>query len=188
MKSQKGEPVAAANAVSPSTEFLTHAFGEHHRRLLVAAYRITGSVADAEDVTQAIFLRLASIDRPVENLGSYLYRAAINGALDLLRRRKTAATEPLDQLSAFALTSPVRSPEAAFSSKELGDLLRVAISELAPVAAEMFTMRYIEELGNREIAALMGTSQAVVAVTLFHARKTLKRRLIELDGKINEDK
>ena len=45
----------------------------------------------------------------------------------------------------------------------------------------MFTLRYIEELGNREIAALMGTSQAVVAVTLHNARTRLRKRLTELN-------
>ena len=45
----------------------------------------------------------------------------------------------------------------------------------------MFTMRYIEELGNREIAALMGTSQAVVAVTLHQTRSKLKKRLIAFE-------
>jgi RNA polymerase sigma-70 factor (ECF subfamily) len=45
----------------------------------------------------------------------------------------------------------------------------------------MFTLRYVEELGNREIAALMGTSQAVVAVTLHQSRSKLKKRLTELE-------
>jgi RNA polymerase sigma-70 factor (ECF subfamily) len=45
----------------------------------------------------------------------------------------------------------------------------------------MFTLRYLEELGNREIATLMGTSQAVVAVTLHHARSRLKKRLTEFE-------
>jgi len=69
------------------------------------------------------------------------------------------------------------SPERETSSRELGDLLRTAVGELAPRAAEMFILRYVEELGNREIASMMGTSQAVVAVTLHHARFKLKRRL-----------
>jgi RNA polymerase sigma-70 factor (ECF subfamily) len=55
----------------------------------------------------------------------------------------------------------------------------MAIAELPARAAEMFTLRYVEELGNREIAALIGTSQAVVAVTLFNARAKLKKRLRE---------
>jgi DNA-directed RNA polymerase specialized sigma24 family protein len=42
-------------------------------------------------------------------------------------------------------------------------------------------LRYVEELGNREIGTILGTSQAVVAVTLFNARSRLKKRLIELE-------
>jgi RNA polymerase sigma factor (sigma-70 family) len=62
----------------------------------------------------------------------------------------------------------------------LGLLLRQAIGELAPRAAEMFALRYLEELGNREVAKLMGTSAAVVAVTLHQSKSKLKKRLIEL--------
>jgi RNA polymerase sigma-70 factor (ECF subfamily) len=181
MKSPEGEPVAAASAIMPVTEGLSQLFGEHHRRVLAAAYRITGSMADAEDVAQAVFLRLSSANGPLTNAGSYLYRAAINGALDLLRRRKTAATEPLEGAAYVASTGAGSSPEAEASSRELGNLLRLAIGELPPRAAEMFTLRYLEDLGNREIAALMGTSQAVVAVTLHHARSRLKKRLTQLE-------
>ena len=57
----EGDPVAVASAIFPlaqDREQLSRLFGEHHRRVLTAAYRITGSMADAEDVTQAVFLRL----------------------------------------------------------------------------------------------------------------------------------
>jgi RNA polymerase sigma-70 factor (ECF subfamily) len=185
MNSEKGEPVAVGSATMPFTENreqLSHLFREHYRRVLTAAYRITGSMADAEDVAQAVFLRMADVHGPpVTNAGSYLYRAAINGALDLLRRRKAAPTEPLEDAAGISSVGPGSSPEAEASSRELGGWLRIAISKLAPRAAEMFTLRYLEELGNREIAVLMGTSQAVVAVTLHHARCRLKKRLRELD-------
>jgi RNA polymerase sigma factor (sigma-70 family) len=186
MNNQEGEPLAAASVTIPSTESISQLFVEHYRRVLLAANRITGSMADAEDIAQGVFLRLASAERPIDNVGSYLYRAAINGALDLLRRRKTTPTEPLDQGAHIASASPGSSPESEFSSRQLGDALRIAISELAPRAAEMFALRYLEEVGNREIAALMGTSNAVVAVTLHNARARLKKRLTEMDGKINE--
>ncbi|MGD0629876.1 MAG: RNA polymerase sigma factor [Terracidiphilus sp.] len=177
--------MAAASAIMPVTEGLSQLFGEHHRRVLAAAYRITGSMADAEDVAQAVFLRLSSAGAPMTNAGSYLYRAAINGALDLLRRRKIASTEPLEGAAYIASTGPGSSPEAEASSRELGDLLRIAIGELPPRAAEMFTLRYLEDMGNREIASLMSTSQAVVAVTLHHARSRLKKRLTQLErGKL----
>jgi len=175
--------VAACTATLPSAG-LSQLFAEHHRRVLTAAYRITGSMADAEDVAQAVFLRLASADRPVTNAGSYLYRAAINGALDLLRQRKASRNEPLENAAHFAAVGLGSSPEAEASSRELGALLRIAIGELPQRAAEMFVLRYVEEHGNREIAALMGTSQAVVAVTLFNARSRLKKRLSEFDRRI----
>src|ERR1700728_3355111 len=183
MNRQKGEPVASAMMPLPATsESLSQLFRGHYRRVLTAAYRITGSMADAEDVAQAVFLRMAGGDTPqVANAGSYLYRAAINGALDLLRRRKAAPASPLEEAAWQASTGQGSSPEAEASGKELGSLLRVAIGELPPRAAEMFTLRYLEELGNREIAALMGTSQAVVAVTLHNARSRLKKRLREMD-------
>jgi RNA polymerase sigma-70 factor (ECF subfamily) len=186
MNEQEGEPMAAASATMPSTTLLAQLFAEHHRRVLVAAYRITGSIADAEDITQGVFLRLATSERPIANAGSYLYRAAINGALDLLRRRNSAATEPLDRAADVASVGPGSSPESEVLSRQLGHTLRIALGELSPRAAEMFVLRYLEEVPNREIAALMGTSQAVVAVTLHTARSRLKKRLTEMDGRINE--
>src|SRR6202453_4314896 len=100
MNSRKGDPLAVGDATMPFTETresLSQLFREHHRRVLTAAYRITGSMADAEDVAQAVFLRMAGNDSAtVTNAGSYLYRAAINGALDLLRRRKAAPASPLE--------------------------------------------------------------------------------------------
>jgi RNA polymerase sigma factor (sigma-70 family) len=180
MNSSEGVPVATCTATLPLTE-LSRLFGEHHRRVLTAAFRITGNMADAEDVAQAVFLRLASADGPVRNAGSYLYRAAINGALDSLRRRKSAQTEPLECAEYVTAAGSGSSPEAEASSRELGAFLRIAIGELPPRAAEMFILRYVEEHGNREIAALMSTSQAVVAVTLFNARSKLKRRLSEFE-------
>lgn len=170
---------SVAEPISTAGEMLARLFEEHHRRVLKAAYRITGSMADAEDVAQSVFLRLATTgEAEVQNAGSYLYRAAINGALDLLRRRKSSAAEPLD--AATEIEERRSRPEAEVSQAELRTWLRKAIAELSPRAAEMFTMRYLEELNNREIARLLGTSQAVVAVTLHHARSTLKQRIRDL--------
>jgi RNA polymerase sigma factor (sigma-70 family) len=184
MKSQESMPMATASPAIPipeTCETLSDLFREHHRRVLIAAYRITGNMADAEDVTQSVFLRLASGDSaPPANAGSYLYRAAINGALDLLRKRKTAALEPLE-LVAGSATGSESSPETDLSAAELRALLRLAMSELTPRAAEIFTLRYLEDFDNGEISALTGSSRALVAVTLYQARSRLKKRLSELD-------
>ena len=189
MNDQERETVSAAAAAIPipqtsdrlSHDQLSQLFADHHRRVLVAAYRVTGSMADAEDVAQTVFMRLGTGESvPPKNAGSYLYRAAVNGALDLLRRRKIAAAEPIDAAESIASTR-LSSPEAQVTQLELAALLRQAIHELPPRAAEMFTLRYIEELGNGEIATLMETSAAVVAVTLHLTRSKLKKRLIALE-------
>jgi RNA polymerase sigma-70 factor (ECF subfamily) len=184
MKSQESGSVSAAAAIIPvgkHNDRLSPLFVAHYRRVLMSAYRIAGNMADAEDVAQGVFLRLGSGEAlSMANAGSYLYRAGINGALDLLRRRKAAGTEPLECAAAMASTEPGASPETTISSRELGRHLRQAIAELAPRAAEMFALRYLEEVENREIAKLMGTSSAVVAVTLHQARSRLKKRLTEL--------
>jgi RNA polymerase sigma-70 factor (ECF subfamily) len=185
MKSQEGVPMGAALAAIPvaeASEGVSRLFREHHRRVLFAAYRITGNMADAEDVAQSVFLRLATGNSLAPaNAGSYLYRAAINGALDLLRGRKAAAFEPLELIAEEAPTPPGSAPDAKMRIKELRAWLRLAISELAPRAAEMFALRYLEELNIQEIAACMNTSRAVVAVTLHQARAKLKKRLSELE-------
>jgi RNA polymerase sigma-70 factor (ECF subfamily) len=184
MNSQKGQPVATASSTMhpvESRQRLSELFGLHYRRVLMAAYRITGSMADAEDVAQGVFLRLTTSDEfAVSNAASYLYRAAINGALDLLRRRTAAASEPLELASGVASQGRGSRPEAEVASSQLVRWLRTALSELSPRAAEMFTLRYVEDLDNREIASLMKTSQAVVAVTLHQARSRLKKRLKEM--------
>src|ERR1700676_2083289 len=124
---------AAAIPISETSDQLSQLFADHHRRVLLAAYRITGSMADAEDVVQTVFMRLGSGEGiPLKNAGSYLYRAAINGALDLLRRRKTAAAEPLDAAAGVVSAGLGGSPERAVSTRELAGLLRKAVSELAP--------------------------------------------------------
>ena len=183
MNDQKGKSVAIASPTMPVVQpRLSDLFGMHHRRVLRAAYRITGSMADAEDVAQSVFLRLASGDQlAMSNAGSYLYRAAINGALDVLRRRNAAASESLDSAAHVAAQGRGSRPEAEAAGSELVQWLRTALGELSPRAAEMFTLRYVEELDNREIAALMNTSQAVVAVTLHQARAKLRKRLKEME-------
>ena len=180
-KGQEGCLAAAIEnlMVTRSASELEAVFRAHHARVLQAAYRVTGSMADAEDVAQSVFLRLARADigsRGITHLESYLQRSAVNAALDLLRARRnrdTVPVEPADTLHA----SSAMSPERALSSSEIREQLGRALGNLHPRVAEMFTLRYLEELDNREIARLMNTSQAVVAVTLFRARAQLKKGL-----------
>lgn len=165
--------------VTQSSADLEDVFRAHQSCVLKAAYRVTGSMADAEDVAQSVFLRLArgTIDHSrISNLQSYLHRSAVNAALDLIRargHREVVSVEAADELQANASLSP----ERAHSSLEIKNWLRGELAQLNPRTAEMFTLRYIEGLDNPEIARMMNTSQAVVAVTLHRTRARLKKSL-----------
>lgn len=151
-------------------------FRAHYASVLQAAFRITGNVPDAEDVAQAVFLRLARGGLgDVRDIGSYIRRAAVNSALDLLRSRGIQAQVPIEDDSIPSHSQS--SPEQAQSSAELRQRLRKAIAKLHPRSAEMFVLRYVEGLDNPEVARIMETSQAVVAVTLHRARARLRKEL-----------
>jgi len=140
------------------------------------AYRITGNAGDAEDALQTVFLRLLRRGRnadPLENLESYLRRAAINAALDVVRARQSDQTVPLpEESSGQALAAPV---QADISGLRQG--LARAMSQLKPRQAEVFALRFLEGLSNREIAQSLGISQVLVAVIVHRTRQQLRREL-----------
>ncbi len=177
---------AMVESATSSAPDLERIFREHHGLVFRAAYRITGNVTDAEDVLQTVFLRLLRRDAeapPVDNMGSFLHRAAVNGALDLMRNRRSIRNVPLDELEPMLAESPHRSPERARSSGEIREWLRTALARLNPRIAEMFTLRFIEGKENPEIARLMNTTPGTVAVTLSRTRDRLEKEFrAELGG------
>jgi len=165
---------------------LEELFQRHHGLVFQAAYRVTGSASDAEDVLQTVFLRLLrrdggadAMDRLQPNPEGYLHRSAVNAALDLVRSRARSRNVPIDEA---LLESVGGGPEAALRSREIRDWLRRAVAGLGGRAAEVFAMRYLEGLSNPQIASLLGTSQAVVAVTLHRTRGRLRKEIRPLLG------
>jgi len=158
---------------------LEEIFLAHKDRVFRAAYRITGNAVDAEDVLQTVFLRLArqGTFSGIDNLPAYLHRSAVNASLDLLRRSKDSRTLSLDdeENHVEAVSANTVQPSA-----EIRDWLRQALARLNSRSAEMFVLRFIEEYSNREIAGLMKTSPAVVAVVLHRTRARLKKEFKEL--------
>lgn len=167
-------------AQDPPSE-LEQLFQRWHGLVLHSALRITGSRADAEDVLQTLFVRLArraDLSELKRDPGAYFYRATVNASLDLLRSRD--ARGALEPIPSDRLVEG--DPERHLTQGELGDALRQQLGALHPTAAEMFILRYVEDLDHRQIARLMETSVAVVAVTLFRARRQLKKGLADYQG------
>ncbi len=151
-------------------------FAAHHERVFRAAYRITGNAEDAEDVLQTVFLRLLRQGwRPdaVSSLPTYLHRAAVNAALDVLRARRTQKQTPLEDVEGVLSQGP---------AAQLRLELRAALAQLNPKSAELFALRYFEGYANPEIAELLGQTSASVAVALHRIREQLKELLSSSAG------
>jgi RNA polymerase sigma-70 factor, ECF subfamily len=151
-------------------------FQAHHGLVFRTAYRITGNAADAEDVLQTVFLRMLRRDqaaRALERQESYFRRAAINVSLDLVRSSKDARNVPLEDVPPGDLPQGRQQPEA----KELREHLRAALARLNPREAEIFAMRFFEDLSNQEIAKILGISQIHVAVILHRTRTRLQKEV-----------
>lgn len=156
-------------------------FRDHHKGIFRVAYRITGSQSDAEDVLQTIFVRLTPGwgERDLSpNPRAFLYRAAINASLDIVRRRQRINSVPLEVVDYDPSPSrTVSSPADEFADAELRELIRQAVAKLEGRAAAAFAMRYYEGYDNAQIAEVLGTSQMVVAVTLHRARTRLRKEI-----------
>ena len=156
-------------------------FRNHHKGIFRVANRITGSPSDAEDVLQTVFMRLTPgwAERDLSpNPRGFLYRAAINASLDIVRSRKRANAVSLDVLDFDPNTNnSIASPEDNLADQELRELVRQAVAKLEGRAATAFVLRYYEGYDNRHIAEILGTSQMVVAVTLHRARTRLRKEI-----------
>jgi len=171
------QPAAVSDTAFREPFGLESAFLEHQRRVFRAAFRITGNAQDAEDVLQTVFLRLARQGEgalAVANPSSYLYRAAINAALDLLRARRERPSVALEEAQSSPDGSAGR-PDRVHEAAELRAWLRRAIAALPPRAAEVFALHHLEGLENKEIARSLGMSRVAVAVTLHRARHRLQQ-------------
>ena len=165
----------------PLAEDLEDAFREHSRLVYRTAYSVTASAQDAEDVVQTLFLQLLRRGLPPafkENPKGYLYRAAINLSLNAVRSRRRRQATAVDPDTLQVADNRPDEREAA-AKDDLQARLIDAIATLNPRAVEMLILRYEHDTSEAEIGRLLGTSRAVVAVTLFRARARLKKLLRE---------
>jgi RNA polymerase sigma-70 factor (ECF subfamily) len=177
----KGATAPVALPGNPQLDELGALFRDNYKVIFRVAYRLTGSESDAEDVLQTIFLRLtphSNLKDLSPNPRGYLYRAAVNASVDLLRSRARARSVSLDVVDFDpSANRSVASPEDNLADSELRELIRQAVSKLEGRAATAFALRYFEGYDNGRIAEVLGTSQMVVAVTLHRARTRLRKEI-----------
>ncbi len=146
-------------------------YERHYEAVFRAALRVTGNPADAEDVLQTVFLRVLARGQDVEEVAlpaAYFRRAAVNAAVDVLRRRELRADSVYDD------SAPHAAVQSPFLLKER---LRRAIAALDSEDASLFLLRHVEGLSNEELAGMFKVEKNNVAVRLHRIRHRLQAEL-----------
>lgn len=161
----------------------------HNRLLFRAARGIVADDAEAQDVVQDAYLRaFTSLDsyRGDAALGTWLARIAINGALNVQRRKGRTVPidetpemndEPAAEHAMSFVDTRNESPDAAAERGQLRALLQAAIERLPPIYRSVFILRAVEEKSVEETAFCLGVSADVVKTRYLRARALLRDAL-----------
>jgi RNA polymerase sigma-70 factor (ECF subfamily) len=149
-------------------------FDEHHQPLFRFAYRLTGSVADAEDIVQECFLELmrpeCKYDSSRTPVRTYLFGVVRNQWLMRLRNKEGLGKSEIE-------VKVDRSPEALLLQGELRDVVARAISQLPSTQKEVLIMAHYEQMPLAGIADVVGVEVTAVKSRLQRARENLKEIL-----------
>jgi RNA polymerase sigma-70 factor (ECF subfamily) len=155
----------------PQPAWFSDLYERHYEAVFRAALRVTGNPGDAEDVLQTVFLRVLARGGSVEGVvlpAAYFRRAAVNAAVDILRRRQLHGESVYDDLA----------PHAAVESPVLlKEQLRRAIAALDPEDASLFLLRHVEGLSIEELAATFEIEKNNVSVRLHRVRQRLQAEM-----------
>jgi RNA polymerase sigma-70 factor, ECF subfamily len=161
----------------------------HTRRVYGLCYRFTGREAEAQDLTQDVFLRvfraLGSFRSTEGSFTTWLARLTRNLLIDYYRRtRNERITDSIEeQLPGFESgraaggVSLPRRPDTAVAGREAGELLQAALGKLSPELRETIILRDLQEMEYREIAAVLAIPEGTVKSRLNRGRAELARLL-----------
>ena len=156
---------------TPALAGFAELYERHYEGVFRAALRVTGNPADAEDVLQTVFLRVLARSGDVEDVAqpaAYFRRAAVNAAVDVLRRRELRGDSVYDDSAPSVAVQP---------SLLLKERLRRAIATLESDDASLFLLRYVEGLSIEELAGMFQLEKNNVSVRLHRIRHRLQAEM-----------
>jgi RNA polymerase sigma-70 factor, ECF subfamily len=146
---------------------------QYERLVLVTALRLAGNLADAQDVSQEVFLKLyKNLGKLTaeEALPSWLYRVTVNACHDLRRRKRPE--HPVEH--AGQLAAGTGDPHEALAETERGRALELSLRRLSEKERAALVLRDLEGLSTEEVAGILGSSEATVRSQVSKARVKVK--------------
>jgi RNA polymerase sigma-70 factor (ECF subfamily) len=162
----------------------------HHRRVYGLCYRFTGNPADAEDLTQDVFLKvysnLASFDTGRGSLQVWITTMTRNLLVDNFRRSRNQratssldegweSTEELQPIARQMASGP--SPHESAAQKELAKMVQGALARVSVELREAVILRDLQDLDYKEIAQVLGIPEGTVKSRISRGRAELARLL-----------
>jgi RNA polymerase sigma factor (sigma-70 family) len=158
--------------------WLAERFEAHRARLRTVAFRMLGSLAEADDAVQETWLRLSRAQTgEVDNLGGWLTTVAARVCLDMLRSRAARKEEPLDSARISAIPDPGRrvDPEQeALTADAVGLALLVVLDRLTPAERIAFVLHDMFDVPFAEIAGIVGRSPVAAKKLASRARTRVR--------------
>ena len=141
---------------------------QHGRLVLATALRLLGNMADAQDASQEVFLKLYRGLGQVasSNLPGWLYRVTVNVCHDMRRRGSPGAPAAAEAASA--------DPQSELLESERRELVRRSLRLLSEKERQALVLRDLEGLSTAEVARAMGTAEATVRSHIWKARIKIK--------------
>jgi RNA polymerase sigma-70 factor (ECF subfamily) len=165
----------------PTPERLAEQFEEHRPHVRAAAYRMLGSVSEAEDAVQEAWIRLSRTDvSGVDNLRGWLTTVVARVCLDMLRTRASRREEPLevhvpDPIIARAISSGDEGPEKdAILADSVGLALLVVLEKLEPAERLAFVLHDVFGMSFEEIAPVVDRSVVATRQLASRARRRVQ--------------
>lgn len=147
-------------------------------RLYQMVYRITGSHTDTNDVLQDTLVKVflhADKFNGKSSLFTWVYRIAVNESLTFIKKKKRFATQ--DLLGGEKWFSETQTVDDNYTGKEIQRLLQKAIETLPEKQRLVFNLRYFEEMGYREMADILNTSEGALKASFHHAVRKVEKHL-----------
>lgn len=160
-------------------DLLEAAVREHTRLVYRIAYSVLRNPADAEDATQEIFLRVLRYGKKLAGINDQkAWLARIAWRVAVQRRQSMAKAAAGTEEAGETLVSPAQGADRVLLEQERSSVLEHLISALPSQLRDALVLSTLDEIAPREVASMLGISEAAVRSRAFRAREILREKLV----------